>query len=134
MRARLAYTARIVGESKQKQKDPPKRVPLPGSQIALCQFCCLLCSVGTFSRHRVCEEIPVFRLEAVGEAENLKAVAIADGPELHLGARATPLVLVVVRVLALADNDPAHPVGNLVDGSVHARCPAPSCRKDLRPQ
>jgi len=38
-----------------------------------------------FSRHRVSEEILVLRGEAFRELQNLKAVAIADGPELDIG-------------------------------------------------
>jgi len=38
-----------------------------------------------FRRHRVFEEILVLRREAFRELENLKAVAIADGPELDVG-------------------------------------------------
>ena len=38
-----------------------------------------------FSRHRVFEEILVLRCEAFRKLENLKAVAIADGPELDIG-------------------------------------------------
>jgi len=38
-----------------------------------------------FRRDRVFEEILVLRFEAIRKAENLEAVAIADGPELHLG-------------------------------------------------
>ena len=72
-------------ERKRKREDPPKRALFALAQIALCQLCYLLCSVGAFSRHRVCEEIPVLRFETVREAENLKAVAIADGPELDIG-------------------------------------------------
>ena len=39
----------------------------------------------TFSRHRVFEEILVLRCEAFRKSENLKAVAIADGPDLDIG-------------------------------------------------
>src|ERR1700722_15891940 len=83
--------------------------------IALCPLCYLLSSAWAFSRHRVFEEILVLRYEPVRKPENLKAVAIADGPELHLMARALALVPVVVLVRALAGNDPAHPVSNLID-------------------
>jgi hypothetical protein len=38
-----------------------------------------------FGRHRVFEEILVLRREAFRELDNLKAVAIADGPELDIG-------------------------------------------------
>jgi hypothetical protein len=37
------------------------------------------------SRYRVREEILVLRSEALRKLENLKAVAIADGPELDIG-------------------------------------------------
>ena len=48
------------------------------------RFAALL-SADLFRRHRVCEEILVLRFETVRKAENVKAVAIADCPELHLG-------------------------------------------------
>ena len=38
-----------------------------------------------FSRHHVFEEILVLRGEALRESQNLKAVGIADGPELDIG-------------------------------------------------
>ena len=38
-----------------------------------------------FGRHRVLEEILVLRREAFRKAEDLEAVAIADGPELDIG-------------------------------------------------
>jgi hypothetical protein len=40
---------------------------------------------GLFRRHRVCEEILVLRCEALRKLENLKAVGIADDPELDIG-------------------------------------------------
>jgi hypothetical protein len=69
-----------------------------------------------FSRHRVCEEILVLRYETALKAENLKAVAVADGPELHVGW---------VAVAVSAGNDPAHPVSDLVHGSIDACRPTP---------
>ena len=48
------------------------------------RFAALL-STDLFRRHRVCEEILVSRCEAFRKLENLKAVAIADGPELDIG-------------------------------------------------
>jgi len=65
--------------STQKRRDPPKRVPfalvlrLPGLLPAL------------FRRDRVFEQLLVLRRETLRKAENLKAVAIADGPELDFG-------------------------------------------------
>jgi hypothetical protein len=44
-----------------------------------------LLAADVFRGHRVFEEILMLRFETVRKAENLKAVAIADGPELHLG-------------------------------------------------
>ena len=44
-----------------------------------------LLSAGRFRRHRVFEETLVLRCEAFRKLENLKAVAIADGPELDIG-------------------------------------------------
>jgi hypothetical protein len=55
-------------------------IQLPGEVNAdKADFTLLIRTVG------VCEEILVLRCETVREAENLKAVGIADGPELHLG-------------------------------------------------
>ena len=67
-------------------------------------------------RHRVFEEILVLRQETAREVQNLKAVAIADGPELHVGW---------VAVAVPAGNHPSHPVSDLVHGSIDARRPAP---------
>ena len=100
----------------------------------------------------------MLRCEAFRKLENLKAVAIADGPELDIGgvtvsaantiARAiaipVPLAVAVVTLavvvlialaiavtvpialaIAFPDNNPAHPVRNLIDGSIDARRPAP---------
>src|SRR5690242_9051100 len=83
------------------------------------------------SRHRVLEEILVLRREAFRELQNLKAVAIADGPELDIGrvagsaadaiAIAVAVLLGLVIAVALVDNDPARPVGDFVHGSIDAR-------------
>ena len=62
-------------------KDPPKRVLfalISGSALPV-----LLLAL--FSRHRAFDEILVLRCEAFREFQNLKAVAIADGPELDVG-------------------------------------------------
>src|SRR5215467_3182579 len=53
----------------------------------------------------------------VREAQDLKAVAITDGPKMQL----TP-------VLA-----PARPTSNLIHGSIDALCPATCCGKEIRP-
>ena len=63
--------------STQKRRDPPKRVPF----ALILRFA----SFALFRRHRVFEEILVLRCEAFRKLENLKAVAIADGPELDIG-------------------------------------------------
>ena len=77
---------------------------------------------------RVLEEILVVRLEAVREAQDLKTVAITDGPELQLGSFAVPIALAVAVVILLglvvATNDPARPTSNLIHGSIDARSPA----------
>jgi hypothetical protein len=64
-----------------KRQDPPKRVL--SALISDCALPALL--PGLFSRHRVFEEILMFRREALRKLENLKAVGIADGPELDIG-------------------------------------------------
>src|SRR5690348_11569976 len=94
------------------------------------------------SRHDVFEKILVLRCEAFREAKNLKAVAIADGPELDIGrvagsaahGIAIAIAIVLGLIFAFADNDPAHPVSDLVHGSIDARRPAPRCGKDPRPR
>ena len=63
-----------------KRKDPPKRVLF--ALISRLRSALLL---ALFSRHRVFEEILVLRCEAFRELKNLKAVPIADGPELDVG-------------------------------------------------
>src|SRR5215472_5934067 len=68
-----------------------------------------------FTRQSLLEEILVVLLEAVREAQDLKAVAITDGPELQLGS---------VAVVILLGNDPARPTSNLIHGSIDALCPA----------
>ena len=63
-----------------------KRTRRSGSLFALIsrlRFASLLQAL--FSRHGVFEEILVLRGEAFRKAEDLKAVAIADGPELDIG-------------------------------------------------
>ena len=57
---------------------------------------------------RFLEKVLVARFEMVGEAQDLKAVAITDGPNMQL----TP-------VLA-----PARVTSNLIHGSINALCPA----------
>ena len=64
-----------------KREDPPKRVLF--ALISDCAWPALLPVL--LGRHRVCEEILVLRCEAFRELENLKAVAITDGPELDIG-------------------------------------------------
>ena len=79
--SRRAEVGEMRGQRKRKRKrkDPPKRVLFAslGLRVALL--------LTLFSRHRVFEEILVLRCEAFRETENLKAVAIADGPELDVG-------------------------------------------------
>jgi hypothetical protein len=81
------------------------------------------------SRHDVTEEILVLRREAFRKAKRLKAVTIGDRPELDIGRVAGPAANAVIAVvlgfaLAFADDDPAYPVRDLVDGSIDARRPA----------
>src|SRR5207249_7464776 len=60
-----------------------KRGPAEAGPVALILDCALPALLdATFSRHRVFEEILVLRCEAFRKSENLKAVAIADGPDL----------------------------------------------------
>ena len=68
-------------ERQQKTKGPAEAGPV--ALISDCALPALLLAL--FSRHRVCEEILVLRRETFRELENLKAVAIADGPELDIG-------------------------------------------------
>lgn len=63
------------------REDPPKRALF--ALILDCALPALLQAI--FSRHCVFEEILVLRCEAFRKLENLKAVAIADGPELDTG-------------------------------------------------
>jgi hypothetical protein len=55
----------------------------PFALILDCALPALLQAI--FSRHRVFEEILVLGCEAFRKSENLKAVAIADGPDLDIG-------------------------------------------------
>jgi len=60
--------------------------PAEAGPVALISDCALpALLLALFSRHRVFEEILVLRCEAFRKLENLKAVAIADGPELDIG-------------------------------------------------
>src|SRR6516164_6365428 len=54
-----------------------------------------------FSRHRVFEEILVLRCEAFRKLENLKAVAIADGPELDIGGVTVSAANTIARAIAI---------------------------------
>ena len=71
----------LLPRRSRKREDPPKRVPF--ALISDCALAALLQTI--FSRHRVFEEILVLRCEAFRKLENLKAVAITDGPELDIG-------------------------------------------------
>ena len=65
---------------RQKMTGPAETGPVcPGSELRPALL------PGLFSRHRVFEEILVLRCEAFRKLENLKAVAITDGPELDIG-------------------------------------------------
>ena len=83
MASKKRSTKRFVakGSASENEKDPPKRVLF--ALISDCALPALLPAL--FSRHRVCEEILVLRCEALRKLQNLKAVAIADGPELDIG-------------------------------------------------
>jgi hypothetical protein len=62
------------------------RGPAEAGPVALISDCALPALLpALFSRHHVCEEILVLRREALRKLENLKAVAITDGPELDVG-------------------------------------------------
>ena len=73
-----------------------------------CQFALARLARAYYSVARVLEQIRVLRYEIIREAQDLKAVAITDGPELHLGS------------VAVLDNDPARPTRNLIHGSIEA--------------
>jgi hypothetical protein len=63
-----------------------ERTRRSGSCCALIADCALPALLqALLSRHHVFEEILVLRREAFRESENLKAMAIADGPELDIG-------------------------------------------------
>ena len=67
---------------------------------------CPACSCLTiYLLARVLEKVSVVRFEIVREPQDLKAVAITDGPELKL----------------VAAPDPARPTRNLLHGSIDAR-------------
>ena len=60
--------------------------PAEAGPVALISDCSLRALLPvSFSRHNVLKEILVLRCEAFRKLENLKAVAIADGPELDIG-------------------------------------------------
>src|SRR5215831_14070718 len=65
-------------------------------------FCLIRYLPDDHSIARVLKEILVVLLEAVREAQDLKAVTITDGPELQLGSVAVPIALVVAVPIALA--------------------------------
>ncbi len=95
------------------------RGPAEAGPVALIAECaCPACYLPIYLPARVLEQILVSRLETVREAQDLKAVAIADGPELQLGFVAVPMALAIALAV-----DPARPTGNLLDGSIDARCP-----------
>ena len=72
---------RMAEGAKAEMRGPAEAGPVcPGSDCALPALLPAL-----FSRHRVFEEILVLRCEAFRKLQNLKAVAIADGPELDIG-------------------------------------------------
>src|SRR5919198_5586159 len=60
-------------------------------------------------------KVPVMLFEVVGETQHLKAVAITDGPELQIGSVAFPLAVAMAVPV-----DPAHPMSNLIHGSIDA--------------
>ena len=78
---RACAACRTAPKVRGKRKDPPKRVLFV--LILDCAWPALLLAL--FSRHRVFKEILVLRCEAFRELKNLKAVPIADGPELDVG-------------------------------------------------
>ena len=60
--------------------------PAEAGPVALILDCALpALLLAIFSRHRVFEEILMLRCEPFRKPENLKTVAIADGPELDIG-------------------------------------------------
>lgn len=83
----------VMGATFARRSEGRNRGPAEAGPIALicdsydlisdCALPALLQAI--FSRHRVFEEILVLRCEAFRKLENLKAVAIADGPELDIG-------------------------------------------------
>ena len=81
-RQRSAKFDRCVAEGAPAEMKGPAEAG-PVALISDCALPALLLAL--FSRHRVCEEILVLRREALRKLENLKAVAIADGPELDIG-------------------------------------------------
>src|SRR6516165_3834209 len=89
-----------------------------------CIFCLARYRPQGHSIARVLEEILVVLLEVVCETHHLKAVAITDGPELQLGTVAVLTLAVAAAIAILVALDPPDPVGNLIHGSIHARCPA----------
>ena len=79
---------------------------------------CPACYLPIYLLARVLKEIVVLRFEMGSEAQDLKAVAITDGPELQL------IAAVLIVAFALVGNDPARVTSNLIHGSIDALCPA----------
>src|SRR5205807_9946788 len=79
-----------------------------GSRLS--QFVHRICGL-TYADDRlivgVVEKVRVFTFEVLGETQDLKAVAITDGPELQLVSVAVPLALPIAVPL-----DPAPPMIN----------------------